>query len=157
MKYLIFIFLFLSSIFFSFPSYSSPPDLTGSWVEDIELEYSFNSKKSVYTEIERQLSKCREQKLNFDKDSHVLTVSQKKIVCMVNNKEVIFQETLFEFPYLVLASQGDAVVIDSSRSDGTGRKLVMYYFVTEDVMWTYYHGENASDQYNQRIYYRRVK
>ena len=147
--YKVFLSVFL---FFGFFNSTLADKLNGVWVQDIDSQNKFNYAKVTLSQDEMEALSCSRQKMFFD--SGILITSQKELACDYKGKEVVIPPLEFKNYYRILASSDDKVAVEMADVTGKGN-IEIFYFIGDDIFWSYYYGDNTSADAHLRVYYRR--
>ena len=127
-------------------------NISGTWVQDVELQTRFNESRGILNQWEKDELRCANQKMSFE--SGILFIIQRENKCRINGKEIVVHPFEIKNYYTVLVDRDDVKVLEIADADGNSR-IDVFYFVNKELFWSYYFGNDASGEEHFRIYYRK--
>lgn len=134
------------------------PNLVGQWKSDSEISMRFNNERAkLDSKTALFLSQLMgHMTLTFTADAMTSELPDLETKTQEGRKRPLtgFRET---HPYRVLGVASDSVAI-KTVAPVTGRDtIVVYNFISPDMLWVYAGGEDNSESLHLREYYVRVK
>ena len=141
-------------ILITISNFASAFELEGTWILDKENTASFNNEHTIQTKLAQTLFACSNGQIIFTKDK--LRQKSNSHQCTFNDKTTKIDGYDLEFPYKIIASDKDSIVVQTIGAENYISHGI-YHIVSNDTIWMYSGGSGFMERSHVRYYYKRAK